>query len=345
MTNAIHPSAIVEDGARLGAGVEIGPFCHVGPQATLGDGVRLISHVSLAGDTTVGARTIIYPFASIGHPPQDLKYRGEPVRLSIGEDCIIREGVTMNPGTAGGGSETIVGPRSVFLANAHVAHDCRIGEGVILSNNVMLAGHCQIGDFAILSGGGRRRISSSASALTRSSAVSPASSTTSSPSALRSATAPGSPASMSSASSAGVSRTRRSTSSGAPTRCCSTAAALGGTLKERVDEVAEAFAGQEAVQADRRLSAPGRRPRDLRPARRKGRGGVSGATAGRALAPRLLWPSCAARALFRSRSPARRAASGVSRFWSESSARPIRRSKPIRMSGSAWARSASCSPP
>ena len=198
MKGAIHPSAIVESGARLGAGVEIGPFCHVGPKTTLGDGVRLLSHVSLAGDTTVGARTAIFPFASIGHPPQDLKYRGEPVRLVIGEDCLIREGVTMNPGTAGGGSETIVGPRSVFLANAHVAHDCRIGEGVILSNNVMLAGHCQIGDFAILSGA-PRRTSLSASALTRSLAVSPASSTTSSRSGLRSATAPRSPASTLSA--------------------------------------------------------------------------------------------------------------------------------------------------
>jgi UDP-N-acetylglucosamine acyltransferase len=153
MTNTIHPSAVIEDGARLGARVEIGPFCHVGSQAKLSDGVRLMSHVSIAGDTSVGARTVIYPFASIGHPPQDLKYRGEPVRLTIGEGCLIREGVTMNPGTAGGGSETSVGPRSVFLANAHVAHDCRIGEGVILSNNVMLAGHCNIGDFAIVSGG------------------------------------------------------------------------------------------------------------------------------------------------------------------------------------------------
>jgi UDP-N-acetylglucosamine acyltransferase len=153
MTNTIHPSAVIEDGARLGTEVEIGPFCHVGSQAKLSDGVRLISHVSLAGDTSVGARTVIYPFASIGHPPQDLKYRGEPVRLTIGEGCLIREGVTMNPGTAGGGSETSIGPRSVFLANAHVAHDCRIGEGVILSNNVMLAGHCNIGDFAIVSGG------------------------------------------------------------------------------------------------------------------------------------------------------------------------------------------------
>ncbi len=153
MSGRIHPTAVVEDGARLGADVAIGPFCHVGPRAALGDGARLISHVSLAGDTTVGARTRIFPFAAIGHEPQDLKYRGEPSRLIIGEDCLIREGVTMNPGTAGGGSETIIGPRGAFLANAHVAHDCRIGEGVILSNNVMLAGHCQIGDFAILSGG------------------------------------------------------------------------------------------------------------------------------------------------------------------------------------------------
>lgn len=153
MTAKVHPGAIVEDGARLGSDVEIGPFCHVGPQAALGEGVRLVSHVSVAGDTEIGARTQVYPFASIGHPPQDLKYRGEPVRLRIGEDCLIREGVTMNPGTAGGGSETIVGPRCVLLANSHVAHDCRLGEGIILSNNVMLAGHCQIGDFAIVSGG------------------------------------------------------------------------------------------------------------------------------------------------------------------------------------------------
>lgn len=153
MTASIHPSAVVEDGARLGADVSIGPFCHVGPQAALGDGVRLVSHVSVAGDTEIGARTQVYPFASIGHPPQDLKYRGERVRLRIGEECLVREGVTMNPGTAGGGSETVVGPRCVFLANAHVAHDCRLGEGIILSNNVMLAGHCQIGDFVIVSGG------------------------------------------------------------------------------------------------------------------------------------------------------------------------------------------------
>jgi UDP-N-acetylglucosamine acyltransferase len=149
----VHPSAIVEAGARLGAGVRIGPFCHIGSAAALGDGVEVISHVSIAGATTIGARSRVFPFASIGQEPQDLKYRGEPVRLTIGEDCLIREGVTMNPGTAGGGGETIVGARCVFLANSHVGHDCRLGESVLLSNNVMLGGHCQIGDFANLGGG------------------------------------------------------------------------------------------------------------------------------------------------------------------------------------------------
>ena len=149
----IHASAVIEPGARLGANVSVGPFCHVGAQVTLGDGVKLLSHVSVAGDTSVGARTRIFPFASIGHEPQDLKYKGEPVRLVIGEDCMIREGVTMNPGTAGGRSETVVGSRCVFLANSHVAHDCHLGDDVILSNNVMLAGHCQVGDFVIMGGG------------------------------------------------------------------------------------------------------------------------------------------------------------------------------------------------
>jgi len=149
----VHPSACVEAGARLHESVHVGPFCHVGAQAELGRGVRLLSHAVVAGRTTIGAGTRVFPFASIGHEPQDLKYRGEPVSLSIGENCIIREGVTINPGTAGGGSETRVGARCVFLANSHVAHDCRLGDDVVFSNNVMLAGHCEVGDFAILSGG------------------------------------------------------------------------------------------------------------------------------------------------------------------------------------------------
>ena len=149
----IHASSVVESGARLGRDVAIGPFCHVGPDVELGDGVVLHSHVVVAGHTKIGPRTKIFPFASIGHAPQDLKYRGEVSKLHVGGDCTIREGVTMNPGTASGGLLTSTGDRCTFLANAHVAHDCRIGNDVILVNNVMLAGHCQIGDFAILGGG------------------------------------------------------------------------------------------------------------------------------------------------------------------------------------------------
>lgn len=149
----IHPTAVVEDGAKLGAGVRIGPFSLVGPDVTLGDGVELISHVVVAGATDIGARTRIWPFASLGHQPQDLKFKGEPSTLSIGSDCMIREGVTMNPGTAGGGAKTVVGNGCAFLANSHVGHDCVVGNSVIFSNNVMLAGHCHVGDFAIIGGG------------------------------------------------------------------------------------------------------------------------------------------------------------------------------------------------
>ena len=150
---SVHPSSAVDPAAKIGAGAVIGPFCSVGPDVELGEGVLLHSHVALSGHTAVGARTRIFPFASIGHAPQDLKYRGELSRLEVGADCTIREGVTMNPGTASGGLLTSIGDRCTFLANAHVAHDCRIGNDVILVNNVMLAGHCQIGDYAILGGG------------------------------------------------------------------------------------------------------------------------------------------------------------------------------------------------
>ena len=149
----VHATAIVESGARLGNDVRIGPFCVVGAEAALADGVELKSHVVVVGRTTIGARTCIYPFASIGHQPQDLKYKGEPSTLTIGSDCLIREGVTMNPGTEGGGMATVVGDKCAFLANSHVGHDCRIGNNVIFSNNVMLAGHVTVGDFAILGGG------------------------------------------------------------------------------------------------------------------------------------------------------------------------------------------------
>lgn len=125
----------------------------VGPDVELGDGVELLSHVAVAGRTSIGARTKIYPFASIGHQPQDLKFKGEPSTLAIGSDCLIREGVTMNPGTEGGGMVTTVGDRCAFLANSHVGHDCRVGNNVVFSNNVMLAGHCTVGDYVIIGGG------------------------------------------------------------------------------------------------------------------------------------------------------------------------------------------------
>jgi UDP-N-acetylglucosamine acyltransferase len=148
----IHSSAIVEDGAKIGDGVEIGPFCHIGPQVELGDGVQLKSHVVIAGRTSIGARTRIFPFASLGHEPQDLKYRGEDSSLTIGADCLIREGVTMNPGTAGGRLATTVGDRCAFLANSHVGHDTIVGSDCVFSNNVMLAGHVTVGDFVICGG-------------------------------------------------------------------------------------------------------------------------------------------------------------------------------------------------
>ena len=149
----IHPSAVVEDGAKLGADVRVGPFCHVGPNVELGDGVELVSHVVVHGRTKIGARTRLFPFASVGHQPQDLKYEGEPSTLTIGSDCLIREGVTMNPGTKGGGMETVIGDKCAFLANSHVGHDCRLGNSIVLSNNVMLAGHVRMGDFVICGGG------------------------------------------------------------------------------------------------------------------------------------------------------------------------------------------------
>lgn len=149
----IHSSSVIERGASLGEGVRIGPFCFVGPDVVLGDGCELVSHAVVAGRTTIGPRAKIFPFASIGHQPQDLKFHGEPSTLSIGADCLIREGVTMNPGTEGGGLITSVGDKCTFLANSHVAHDCRIGKNVIFSNNVMMAGHCAVGDYAIIGGG------------------------------------------------------------------------------------------------------------------------------------------------------------------------------------------------
>jgi UDP-N-acetylglucosamine acyltransferase len=149
----IHATAIVEDGATLGSDCKVGPYCIVGPHVRLGHGCELVSHAVVTGRTTIGSRAHIYPFASVGHQPQDLKYHGEPSTLVIGNDCVIREGVTLNPGTEGGGMTTTVGDQCTFLANSHVGHDCHVGSNVIFSNNVMLAGHCSIGNFVIIGGG------------------------------------------------------------------------------------------------------------------------------------------------------------------------------------------------
>jgi UDP-N-acetylglucosamine acyltransferase len=149
---AIHSTAVVAAEASLAPSVEVGPFCLVGPDAVLADGVRLISHVVVEGHTSIGADTHVYPFASLGHRPQDLKYRGEASRLEIGARNQIREHVTMNPGTAGGGMVTKVGDDCLFMASAHVAHDCVIGNHVIMVNNATLGGHVKIGDYAIMGG-------------------------------------------------------------------------------------------------------------------------------------------------------------------------------------------------
>lgn len=149
---AIHPTAVVEPGARLAETVSIGPYCVVGPDVELGEGVELVSHVVVGGRTAIGAETRIFPFASIGHQPQDLKYKGEKSRLVIGRRNIIREHVTMNPGTAGGGMATRVGDGCLFMVGVHVAHDCTLGDNVIMANNATLAGHVVVGDHAVFGG-------------------------------------------------------------------------------------------------------------------------------------------------------------------------------------------------
>jgi UDP-N-acetylglucosamine acyltransferase len=146
----IHPTAVVDPKANIGEGVVIGPYCVVEGGVTLEDNVSLHSHVVVGGLTGVGAE--IYPFASIGLPPQDLKYAGEPSKLIVGQRCKIREHVTMNPGTAEGGMVTRVGDDCLLMMGSHVAHDCHVGNHVIMANNATLGGHVVIGDYAILGG-------------------------------------------------------------------------------------------------------------------------------------------------------------------------------------------------
>ncbi len=148
----IHPTAVVEPGAELADDVTIGPFCHVGPKVQLGARVTLVSHAVVGGITTIGAGTRIFPFASVGLEPQDLKYRGEPSSLEIGADNTIRESVSINTGTEGGGMVTRIGDRNLFMLGTHVGHDCQVGSDTIFANNATLAGHVTVGDFAVLGG-------------------------------------------------------------------------------------------------------------------------------------------------------------------------------------------------
>jgi UDP-N-acetylglucosamine acyltransferase len=148
----IHPSAHVEPGAEIGPGVRVGPFCLIGPEVRLGSGVEVKSHAVVTGRTTVGDGTVIFPFATLGEVPQDLKFRGERTELVIGARNRIREHVTMNLGTEGGGGVTRIGDDGLFMTGAHVAHDCQIGDRVILVNSVALAGHVVIEDDVIVGG-------------------------------------------------------------------------------------------------------------------------------------------------------------------------------------------------
>lgn len=149
---AIHPTAIIEDGAQLGAGVEIGPFCLVGPRVRLGDGVRLISHVSISGETELGARCIVHPQAALGGEGQIRKHDFPEARLVIGEDCVLREGVTMNSGSRRGGGLTSVGANGYFMAYSHVGHDCEVGRDATFANSVALGGHVTVGDGVTIGG-------------------------------------------------------------------------------------------------------------------------------------------------------------------------------------------------
>ena len=148
----IHPSSVIEDGAKIGKDVRIGPFCVIGPEVVLAAGVTLKSHVVIAGDTHIGEDTTVFSFSVIGEIPQDKKFGGEKTRLRIGKRNRIREHVTINTGTAGGGSETRIGDDGLFMAGCHIAHDAILGDRVIVVNSSAVAGHCIISDDVIIGG-------------------------------------------------------------------------------------------------------------------------------------------------------------------------------------------------
>ncbi|MDQ6991591.1 MAG: acyl-ACP--UDP-N-acetylglucosamine O-acyltransferase [Mariprofundaceae bacterium] len=152
MSSNIHPTAIISEHAQLGEHVDIGPFCVVDEHVSIGDGTQLKSHVVISGHTRIGKNNRIFPFASIGHEPQDLKYHGEPSEVVIGDGNTIRENVTINPGTEGGGMLTKVGNHNLLMAYTHIAHDCSVGNAVVMANCATLAGHVDIDDGAIIGG-------------------------------------------------------------------------------------------------------------------------------------------------------------------------------------------------
>jgi UDP-N-acetylglucosamine acyltransferase len=149
---AIHPTAVVEAGARVHASAEIGPFCVIGPKVTIGPGTKLMQGVTVTGRTTIGARNLIHPLCVIGGDPQDLSFKGEDTTTSIGDENVIRENVTINKGTIKGGGQTVIGNRNLIMAIVHIAHDCLIEDNTILANAALLAGHVRVESFAIISG-------------------------------------------------------------------------------------------------------------------------------------------------------------------------------------------------
>ncbi len=148
----IDPSSRVADGARVADDVEIGPFCTVGPGVELRAGVRLLSHVNLTGVTTIGEQTVVYPFASLGTPPQSTGYRGGATRLTVGRNCQIREGVTISTGTEDHGQVTTLGDRCFLMANTHIGHDCHVGNDVTMANGAIIAGHVVIANHVFIGG-------------------------------------------------------------------------------------------------------------------------------------------------------------------------------------------------
>ena len=152
MNSLIHPTAIIDAGAELGDGVSIGPYSIVGPNVTVGDGCELMSHAVVTGNTTMGKGNRVFPFSSIGQIPQDLKYHGEPSEVIIGDNNQIRENVTINAGTEGGGMVTRIGNNNLLMAYTHIAHDCVLGNNIVLANCATLAGHVEVDDQAIIGG-------------------------------------------------------------------------------------------------------------------------------------------------------------------------------------------------